>query len=183
MVASSVSAQTREQMANLFADMELVKQESGQTRLEMQRLIKENENLRAAIARLVENQEIIRGEYLDLITKTEARIDSLKLEIAKGDEQILNKVSDALDEFSNEITKSYDAIAQASAPAPVEATVTNNFSADFPKAGLEYTIAKGDNLWTIAQKHQSKVKWIQDANRITDPSKLGVGDVLFIPQE
>ena len=54
---------------------------------------------------------------------------------------------------------------------------------DYPKSGITYTVQSGDSISKIARKNNSRIKWIQDANKISDPSKLQVGDEIFIPQK
>ncbi len=47
-----------------------------------------------------------------------------------------------------------------------------------------YTVAKGDTLWQIAEvKYRSGYNWkdIADANKLSDPGKIEVGQKLFIP--
>lgn len=44
-----------------------------------------------------------------------------------------------------------------------------------------YTVVQGDNLTRIANRFGVTVEALQEANNITDPSSLKVGDVLVIP--
>lgn len=42
----------------------------------------------------------------------------------------------------------------------------------------------GDSISKIARKMNSRIKWIQDANKIADPSRgLRIGDEIFVPQK
>jgi lysozyme len=45
-----------------------------------------------------------------------------------------------------------------------------------------YSIKPGDTLWAIAQKFGVTVKALSEANHITDPNKISVGQVLSIPK-
>ena len=56
-----------------------------------------------------------------------------------------------------------------------------SFSDDFPQKGAVHTVKKGETVSSIAQKYNSKVKWIIDANLIVYPSKLLIGTELFVP--
>jgi hypothetical protein len=50
--------------------------------------------------------------------------------------------------------------------------------------GQSYTVASGDTLWAIAQRFYgdgSKYQKIADANGISDPDKIQVGQTLVIP--
>jgi LysM repeat protein len=59
--------------------------------------------------------------------------------------------------------------------------VTTNFSDDFPKEGVSYTVQKGDTLAVIAKKTGAKQQDIINANKLADPSKINLGQTLFIP--
>jgi len=55
------------------------------------------------------------------------------------------------------------------------------FSEDFPKQGISYAVQKGDTLALIAKKTGAKFQDIVNANQLADPSKIRIGQKLFIP--
>jgi LysM repeat protein len=55
------------------------------------------------------------------------------------------------------------------------------FGEAYSKEGVSYTVLKGDSLGAIAKKTGAKAQDIIDANKIMDPSKIQVGQVLFVP--
>ena len=58
------------------------------------------------------------------------------------------------------------------------------FSNNFPKEGIEYQVQVGDTLSGIAKKFNSTVADIQNANKISDPSRdLRAGQKIFVPQK
>jgi LysM repeat protein len=59
--------------------------------------------------------------------------------------------------------------------------VQTTFTEDYPKEGVSYTVQKGDNLALIAKKTGAKQQDIINANKISDPSRIAVGQTLFIP--
>lgn len=82
----------------------------------------------------------------------------------------------------------------AAAPAPPATTTVTTLSATpaapaVPAAtpatgGTSYTVARGDTLWSIAQKHYGDGKRWQDiasANGISDARKLAVGQKIVLP--
>jgi LysM repeat protein len=57
-----------------------------------------------------------------------------------------------------------------------------NFSSDYPKTGESYTVQKGDTIATIAKQTGAKKQDIINANKISDPSRIQAGQVLFVPE-
>lgn len=52
-----------------------------------------------------------------------------------------------------------------------------------PSGFISYTVQAGDTLFRIAQQHSTTVQAIVDANQLTNPNALNIGDVLLIPQD
>lgn len=50
-----------------------------------------------------------------------------------------------------------------------------------PSSGMTHKVAKGDNLDSISKKYGIETEEIMKANKMTDSSKLAVGQELFIP--
>ena len=46
-----------------------------------------------------------------------------------------------------------------------------------------HIVKRGDTVKSIAKKYESRVKWILDANQITDPEKIKVGEKISVPQK
>jgi LysM repeat protein len=63
------------------------------------------------------------------------------------------------------------AIATAPAPAPIAAATPEQ----------TYTVAKGDTLTRIAKRYNTSPAALMAANKMVDPRKLKIGDVLHIP--
>jgi LysM repeat protein len=51
-----------------------------------------------------------------------------------------------------------------------------------PRTTTEYKVAKGDSLWSIAQKHGITTEQLRDANPEAKPQALQIGTPLMIPQ-
>lgn len=72
---------------------------------------------------------------------------------------------------------------ESKAPAPAvekKAPVTAAKRESSAGPGI-YTVAKGDNPYTIAKKLGVAYKALLEANKITDPTKLQIGQVLKVP--
>ena len=48
---------------------------------------------------------------------------------------------------------------------------------------IVHIVKRGDTVKSIAKKYGSRVKWIVDANQLTDPKKIKVGEKISIPQK
>ena len=57
------------------------------------------------------------------------------------------------------------------------------FGDSYPKTGTKYTVQKGDTVALIAKKTGAKLQDIIDANRLADPARIQVGQVLFVPKD
>jgi LysM repeat protein len=61
-------------------------------------------------------------------------------------------------------------------------SLPQQFSEEYPKTGVSYEVRSGDTLSGIARAQGSKIKWIQNANKIANPARdLQVGQTIFIP--
>ncbi|MEZ2721025.1 peptidoglycan DD-metalloendopeptidase family protein [Paenalcaligenes hominis] len=65
-------------------------------------------------------------------------------------------------------------------PAPITDIHSSTPSAPQSTTGGNYTVQVGDTLYKIAQQHGTTVQAIANANNITDPSQLRVGQVLVV---
>ena len=87
-------------------------------------------------------------------------------------------MSGQLEKLAKQTNAALEALAKAPAVRPA---VSTSFSDDFPKEGSSYTVQKGDTLAVIARKTGAKLQDIVNANKIADPSRIVVGQTLFIP--
>lgn len=51
-----------------------------------------------------------------------------------------------------------------------------------PTGANTYSVKPGDTLWVIAQKHGVTVKAVAEANHLSDPNSISVGQALTIPK-
>jgi LysM repeat protein len=94
--------------------------------------------------------------------------------------ETLQQVSVQLEKLANETQAAINALAKGAVTRPAVSTPT--FTEDYPKEGVSYTVQRGDTLSSIAHKTNAKTQDIINANKITDPTRLQVGQTLFIPQ-
>lgn len=182
---ASVSAQSQAQIAGMVQDMQLLRQKMGQLALKVELLEAENERLKTAQQSLLEQQNAA-VKQLNLLTATlDTRLQATEArqEAMKG--ELLAEISRQVTVLANEMQKGLDTVA-TSVEQQVAATVVPTqptFDTDFPKEGVTYTVKPGDTLSKIAREFEAKVRDIQNANGIADPSTgLIAGDTIFIPQ-
>ena len=92
---------------------------------------------------------------------------------------MLRQVAGQIERLGRQTNAALDALAKNQATRPV---VQTTFSDDFPKEGINYTVVSGDTLSGIAKKTGGKMADIRNANKITDDTRIRVGQTLFIPQ-
>jgi len=99
---------------------------------------------------------------------------SLQAAIASAQEETLRQAGLQNQKFARAGTPAEAAVPAAAAPAGA-------FSTDFPKEGINYTVQKGDTLALIAKKTGAKLSDLINANKLADPSRIRVGQTLFVP--
>lgn len=161
-------------IADMQQDMALIKSQFGQIKLELEEMRRENKVL------------------MDRVRKAESAsmsvdFSSVKAEMGIKNEamkkEVLSHVKKELEAMATQLNRALEKMAGAVNRMPKE-TLPTNFSENYPKNGIEYTVRSGDTLSRIASQNKSRIKWIQDANKIADPNRgLRVGESIFIPQE
>jgi len=107
---------------------------------------------------------IIDGNIADL----ENRIDRLETGQVALRQNMDKKIKHLIADINKNI--------EVTSPVPA-------FSDDYPQKGFVHKVEKGETVSSIAQKYNSREKWIRDANLIVDPTNLFEGKDLFIPIE
>lgn len=71
----------------------------------------------------------------------------------------------------------------ATQASPTAATAPVSPSPSPPSGGEIYTVESGDTLSSIAQRFDTTVEAIVEANDLADPDTLSIGDELIIPPD
>ena len=167
-------------VANLIQDLSLLSQQVKTVRLEMEELRRENARLRVEVAAAA-------LEAQDQVSNLSISLDSLRSDYQNADEaqkdQIISEINRQVNALAKETQNAINAIARVVESLPqINPAVDVSFSDDYPKTGKPYEVRPGDTLSGIAREHNSTIKWIQNANKIVDPSRdLKVGETIFIP--
>lgn len=147
------------------------------------------ENLYQTVGRLTLEVDSLKGKNDEL----EKRIATLEADIVE-----LKKLPSALELHKSECQAALQNCKQElmqkmpAKPTPTEAPSSKQeiknaksepmqFSENYPKEGIIYTVKPGDTLSKIAQEQHSTVTDLQNANKIADPKMLQAGQELFVP--
>lgn len=171
-------------LANLREDVRLLNQRVGELTLKLEQLEREN----AALQRKSENGATQAYATVAQLNEAVSELNrSLKLAIASSKSETLQHVAVQMEKLANQTNAAIESIARgqgarvASSPAASSSAGASTFSDSYPKEGISYTVQKGETLARIVQKTGAKKEDIINANKISDPSKLMAGQVLFIP--
>ena len=163
---------TRIELANLRQDVSLLTQRVGELTMTVEQLNRENTSLQART-----NQSFVT---LDQLNRAVADLNrAMQSALAEQKRETLSQVGGQLERLAKQTQAAIDAVAKNQAMRPA---VQTTFTEDFPKEGVNYTVVSGDTLSGIAKKTGAKLTDIRNANRISDDTKIRVGQTLFIPQ-
>jgi LysM repeat protein len=169
-------------MANLKQDLELINREVTGLRSEVELLRRENAQLRVALEQVSRSPQ--SNQETGLILELQNRMQVLELALKQSErarESMQDGVNQKFKQMIEQMNLGFEQVTsqnkQKSVPPPP------SFSTDYPKNGFVHKVEKGETVSSIAQKYQSKVSWIIDANQIADPTKVFVGRELFVPQK
>jgi len=168
-LTARAQAQTSGQveMANLREDVRGLTQRVGELSLRVEQLERQNAELREKNA-----------QTFVTLTQLNDAIAQLNREIRAGDEATAERTAAQIRKLGDATNAAIDSLAKGMATRPV---IQTTFSDNYPKEGVSYTVQKGDTLAVIAKKTGAKSQDIINANKIADPSRIMVGQTLFIP--
>ena len=175
-LAATAFAQNSPQIevANLREDVRGLTQRVGELGLRLEQMERENNELRQR-ASAADRSYVTLSQLNDAIADLSR---SLRSAIASSKTETLQHVGTQLEKLGKQTNAALDSLAKSQATRPV---VQTNFSEEYPKDGVSYTVQKGDSLASIAKKTGAKQQDIVNANKISDPSRISAGQTLFIP--
>jgi len=169
-------------MANLKQDLELINREVKGLRSEVELLRRENAQLRVALEQVSQSPKA--NQETGLVLEIQNRMQVLELAL-KQSKRARESMQDGVNQKFRQIIEQMNLGFEQVTSQNKQKNVPNppSFSTDYPKNGFVHKVEKGETVSSIAQKYQSKVSWIIDANQIGDPTKVFVGRELFVPQK
>lgn len=166
------------QVANMQEDIRVLDERTRSLQLQVEQITRENENLRDSIQQMKD---------LTASVATLAQLNNAVAEATRGyqagDREMLLKVTKQVEQLAKQTQSAIDSLAAGISQRPSGGKPMVNFTEDYPKTGVTYTVQPGDTLSSMATRFKSSVRDIQNANKISDPKGLQVGQTLFIPQK
>ncbi len=160
---------TQVELANLREDLRGMVQRVGELSLRVEQLERQNSELR-------EKLNAGTPAYATLEQLNDA-VTELRRAIDAGDAATAERAAAQIKRLGDATNAAIDSLAKGLATRPTVTTFTENYA----KEGVSYTVQKGDTLALIAKKTGAKSQDIINANKIVDPSRIQVGQTLFIP--
>jgi len=168
-------------LANLREDVRGLNQRVNELQLRVEQLERENTDLRGKSAGAAQSFATI-AQLNEAIAEVNR---SIKSAAAGAKNETLQQVSVQMEKLANQTNAAIESLArntnQRTPAAPSATGHPTTFSDDYPKEGVNYTVQKGDTLAVIAKKTGAKQQDIVNANKISDPSRIQLGQSLFIP--
>ena len=161
-------------VANLKEDVRGLTQKLGEATLRLEQLERENTSLRGPI--------VASGATKVTLNQLNQGLAELRQSVqqaaAAQRSEILQAVAGQLEKLAGQTNAALDALAKSQATRPA---VQTTFSDNYPKEGSSYTVQKGDTFDEIVRKLGARRQDVINANKLTDPSRIQVGQTLFIP--
>ena len=172
------------QLANLEEELSLIKRSLGIIELKLEAIVTKQKKQQALIDNFVRMREVKDSSLSQNLSLNDFKkmTDALKSEALLNRKDILQRIEGLALQTESSLNLLRQSLLN-SAPRNPQTYAQSFFSNDYPKEGIEYTVQAGDNLTIISEKFNSNISWIKNANQITDPKKLNIGKILFIPQE
>jgi LysM repeat protein len=162
------------ELANLREDVRLLQQTVAELRASLEQVQRES----AALSIQAESGKPAYATLAQLNDALAQLRQTTDAALAEQKRDILQTVAQQIAKLAKETNAAVAAVAKGQATRPA---ISTEFNDDFPKEGVTHTVQTGETLSTIAKKYGVPMKTIQNANRIADPTKLFVGQSLFIP--
>lgn len=161
------------ELANLREDVRMLLQRVGQLSLRVEQLEAEN----ARLANAASGAE----RSFATIAQLNAAIADLNRDLRAANAATKSEVLSVVAGQMESLARQTNAALDAATRNRTAAVSTPSFSDNFPKEGISYTVVSGDTIARIAQKTGARAQDIINANKISDPARIQVGQVLFVP--
>jgi nucleoid-associated protein YgaU len=161
------------EVANLREDVRGLSQRVAELSLRLEQVERENAELRRKSA-AADKAGAATAQFKEALADLNR---DLRAAIASSKTETLHQVAGQMEKLAKQTNAALDSLAKGGGKGGGGVS----FADDYPKEGVSYTVQKGDTLATIAKKTGARQQDIVNANRLADPSRITVGQTLFIP--
>jgi LysM repeat protein len=175
---AAVRASAQAEVADLREDIKGLTERVSDLSLRVEQLEHDNAELKAKLDSSGRGRDMVTAEQLN--SAVSALNASIKSAVDSSRSDILQTVALQMENLAKQTNKALDSVARNS-EGPVAQAQPARSDASAAAQGASYTVQKGDSVGLIAKKTGARVQDIVDANKLTDPSKILVGQVLVIP--
>ncbi len=172
--ATAFGQNSQVDLANLREDVRGLTQRVSELSLKVEQMERENAELRQKVS-AVDRTHATLTQVNEAVAEAKASVRSA---VAVAKTETLQQVAAQMEKLGKQTNAALADLAKQQATRTV---VQTNFSEEYSKEGVSYTVQKGDSLAVIAKKTGAKQQDIINANKISDPSRITVGQTLFIP--
>ncbi|MSU49842.1 MAG: LysM peptidoglycan-binding domain-containing protein [Opitutus sp.] len=174
LTATAFAQNPQIEIANLREDVRGLIQRVSELSLRLEQLERENAELRSR-ATATDKSYATRTDLKEAVAEV---FRNIRTAVAASKTETLQQASAGLEKLAKQTNAALDSLAKSQATRPA---VQTSFAEDYAREGVSYTVQKGDSLAVIARKTGAKQQDIINANKISDPSRISVGQTLFIP--
>ncbi len=170
------------QVANMVEDQRLMMEQMRGLLAEMDDMRRENARLRAVVEDFEAKASRQSSNYATVAQVNEL-VNKMSADLSARDEVVQRELTAMVSaEMAKFAKKVNDAMGSIQTPRTEPKVPVFEPIPGMPKTGIPYTVQPGESIASIAKKHNSRIDWIQNINKIADPRLLQVGQVIFVPQ-
>ncbi len=172
--ATALAQNPQVELANLREDVRGLTQRVAELALKLEQVERENSELRQRVG-AVDRTYATLAQVNEAVAEAKAAI---RPAVAAAKTETLQHIATQMEKLAKQTNAALADLAKSQA---TRTAVQTNFSEEYSKEGVSYTVQKGDSLAVIAKKTGAKQQDIINANKLADPSRITVGQTLFIP--
>jgi LysM repeat protein len=162
--------------ANLREDVRGLTQRVGDLSLRIEQLERQNADLRAPVRA---PEKAVSFATVAQLREVAADLErAIKSSVDSSQSDTLKRVAGQLEKLANQTNAALTDLAKGQGSKPV---VMPPAADDTAKPAGTYVVQKGDSLSAIARKAGVRQADLMAANKISDPSRIVVGQTLILP--
>lgn len=165
-------------VADLREETTLARQLCGDIQLSLETLEGKYAQQEQRLAALEGQLQSSRSDVLRLEKEVKARDEQLREALVSQESRLVSSVSERLQAFGKQTQRAIDKLAQDTQHPNQDTSLAQLHS----QAGRVHVVGPGETLSSIARQYHISASLLQRVNDVKDPTRLQVGQDLFIPE-